>query len=302
MNKLKTQILKLKEEKDAYIMSHFYQPMEIQELSDVVGDSFELAKRAMTVGQQLIILCGVRFMAEGAKLLNPEKTVLLPVPDAGCPMADMIGPEDVMALRRRYPEAAVICYVNSSAEVKAYSDVCCTSSSALNIVNALPNRQIIFIPDRNLGSYIAKQLPDKEVILFENGCCPIHDKIREADVLKAKAAHPNARLLVHPECRAEVVKHADHVGSTASILDAVSGTADGEFIIGTENGIVDRLSVIAPGKTVYPLSEDFVCPDMKKISLEDLKNCLEKGSHVIEVPENVFVPARRSLERMIELG
>lgn len=302
MNMLKNEILRLKAEKDAFVMSHFYQPMEIQALSDTVGDSFELAKRAMAVSQRLIILCGVRFMAEGAKLLNPEKTVLLPVMDAGCPMADMITSQDVLALRKLHPEAAVVCYVNSSADVKAQSDVCCTSSSALKIVSALPNRQIIFIPDRNLGSYIGKQLPDKEVILFESGCCPIHDAIRETDVLAAKAAHPNAKLLVHPECRTEVVKHADHVGSTASILGIVSGAESGEFIIGTENGIVDRLAVIAKDKTVYPLRADFVCPDMKKISLENLRDCLEKEQYVIEVPEEVSVPARRSLERMIELG
>jgi len=232
--------------------------------------------------------------------LNPTKTVLLPTPDAGCPMADMILPEDVIALRNRYPDAAVVCYVNSSAAVKAYSDICCTSSSAERIVRSLPENRIIFIPDRNLGANIAAKVPEKE-FLFHNGWCPVHDCIGVADVLAAKKLHPKAKLLVHPECRSNVLGYADFVGSTAEIIKTALESDDTEFIIGTESEIANHLTALAPDKKFYPLTSDFICDDMKKTKLEDVLNSLETGKYEMVLSEDEINAAKRSLERMVEI-
>jgi len=295
------QIKALAREKHALILAHYYQTLEVQALADKVGDSFALAKYAKETDADIIILCGVRFMAESAKILSPNKTVYLPAPLAGCPMADMVTPDDVLLLRAEYPDAAVVCYVNSSAAVKAVSDVCCTSSSAVKIVSSMKEKQIIFVPDMNLGGYVAEQLPDKNVILF-NGYCPTHHKISEADILDAKSLHPNALALVHPECREEVRKHADYIGSTAGIINYAKSSDAGEFLIGTELGVLEILQRDCPGKSVYSIGNTFVCPNMKKTRPEDILACLLGDRQPIEVPEEERRAARLTLEKMVELG
>ena len=301
MNELQANILNLKRKRDALILAHYYQPLPVQDIADAVGDSFALAKLAQKAQQHVIILCGVRFMAESAKILNPEKIVYLPAEDAGCPMADMIKPADVLALREKHPEAAVVCYINSSASVKAVSDVCCTSSSAEKIVRALPNRQIIFVPDRNLGAYVAKMVPEKEIILY-NGCCPIHDGVSLSDAQAIKKTSPNAKLLVHPECRPEVLALADYIGSTAGILDYARKTDASDLIIGTELGVFEILTRELPEKRLSIIKEDFVCSDMKKTSPEDVLACLNGKKTPVELPVDALAGAKSSLERMVEIG
>lgn len=298
MNALQEKIISVKKERDTIILSHYYQPLEVQDVSDRVGDSFNLAQLAQSAAESAIILCGVRFMAESAKILNPGKTVYLPSPGAGCPMADMVTPEDVLSLRSEYPTAAVVCYVNSSAAVKAVSDVCCTSSSAVRIVKALPEKQIIFVPDQNLGAYVAAQVPEKELILF-SGNCPIHHAALAGDVAAARSAHGGALLLVHPECRPEVSERADYVGSTAGILDFARKSGAAEFIIGTEIGVLEILRREFPEKKFHLLHGGFICEDMKKTRLEDILGCFENKVMPIELPEDEMRGARQSLERMI---
>lgn len=301
MNELQNRIISLKKEKNALILAHYYQSLEIQDIADHVGDSFALAKQAQSARQDTIIVCGVRFMAESAKILNPEKTVYQSNAYAGCPMADMITPEGVLKLKKQYPEAAVACYVNSSSAVKAVSDICCTSSSAEKVVRSLENKQIIFIPDQNLGSYVAKQVPEKEIILYD-GCCPIHHAVTEADVLAVKAAHPEAKLLIHPECKPEVVAHGDYIGSTAGILAYARKSDAKSFIIGTEAGICDILRRELPNKEIIPLTKNFLCVNMKKTTLEDVLACLEGEAEPVELPEAELAGARASLERMVSVG
>jgi len=295
---LQQKIIELKKEKNALILAHFYQTTDVREIADHVCDSFEMARRAFTAGQELLIICGVHFMAESAKILNPDKTVIIPKLDAGCPMADMILPEDVIALREQHPDAAVVCYVNSSAAVKAVSDICCTSSSAERIVRSLPEKQIIFIPDRNLGAYIATKVPEKEFI-FHAGWCPVHDCISVDDVQAARKAHPNAKLLTHPECRGDVLKLSDFIGSTAEIIEYAIVSGDSEFIIGTEIGVVEHLSILAPDKRFNPLTSTFECEDMKKISLSDVLHSLETGEFEMMLSAEEINAAKRSLERMV---
>lgn len=301
MDAMQERILALKKERKALILAHYYQTMDIQEISDYVCDSFEMARRAYEAAEDLLIVCGVRFMAESAKIFNPEKTVLLPASGAGCPMADMITPGDVLKLREQYNDAPVVCYVNSSAAVKAVCDICCTSSSAEKIVRALPEKRVIFVPDRNLGAYIASRIPEKEIALF-NGCCPIHDRITETDVLAAKNAYPGAMLLVHPECREEVLRHADYIGSTAGIIKEALDSASANYIIGTEAEVAARLAALAPDKNFYPLKKGFLCGDMKKIRLPDVLGALENNKFEITLDADEINSARRCLERMIELG
>jgi len=301
LNELQEKILALKEEKKALILAHYYQTMDIQEIADHVCDSFEMARRAQEAKEKLLVICGVRFMAESAKILNPDKTALLPSPDAGCPMADMITPEDVIELRGKYPQAAVVCYVNTSADVKAVCDVCCTSSSAEKIVRVLPEKQIVFVPDRNLGAYIASKVREKDIIVFD-GCCPAHDRITEEDAVASKNKYPGAILLAHPECREEVLKYADYVGSTAGIIKEALDSSAGEFIIGTESGVTERLKMLAPDKRFYPLKAGFLCQNMKKTTLKDVWNSLNSGNFEIILAEDVIKAAAGSLERMIELG
>ena len=298
MNEMQQKIIDLKKKKDALILAHFYQTPDIQEIADHVCDSFEMARRAFDAKQELLIICGVHFMAESAKLLNPDKTVLIPKPDAGCPMADMITPEDVLKLRKKHPDAAVVCYVNSTAAVKAVSDICCTSSSAEQIVRALPQNQIIFIPDRNLGAYISSIITEKDFI-FHEGWCPVHDCISVDDVSAANKKHPGAKLLVHPECRGDVLALADFVGSTAQIIKYALESPEDEFIIGTEYGVVEYIKKLASGKSFYPLTDSFECEDMKKTLLSDVLISLETGKYEMTLRGIEVDGAKRSLERMV---
>ncbi len=300
MNELQKKIISLKKEKNALILSHYYQPLEIQDISDMVGDSFALAKQAQAAKEDTLLLCGVRFMAESAKILNPEKTVYQPAESAGCPMADMITPEDVKKLRAEHPDAAVVCYVNSSAEVKAESDICCTSSSAEKVVASLPNKKIIFVPDRNLGGFVAERFPDKEVICFD-GCCPIHDAIRSENAERMLAQHPGAKLLVHPECPKAVVALADYVGSTAGILSYARKSDEDCLIIGTENGVTEILRREMPNKEILSVQDNFLCMDMKKTNLEDIIDCLEGRRDPVTLSKDMMDKARTSLVRMVEV-
>ena len=298
MNTLQQQIRTLAREKNALLLVHYYQTMDIQEIADVVGDSFELARRAQTAAQERIVLCGVRFMAESAKLLSPAKTVLLPAIDAGCPMADMIMPEDVDVLRQKYPNAAVMCYVNSSAAVKAKSDICCTSSSAVRLARRLPERDILFLPDQNLAAYVAQRVPEKNIIPFE-GYCPIHHSLRAQHVQAAKQTHPEARVAVHPECRPEVTALADYVGSTSELLAYIEKSHENDFLLGTEIGVLERLRITAPDKRVHLLKAGFVCPNMKKTTTNDVLRALETDAEAIKIDSYVAADARTALERMV---
>lgn len=295
---LKQQILKLKEEKNALILAHYYVPLDVQDIADHVCDSFEMAKRAKDAKEQLVVICGVRFMGESAKILSPDKKVLIPAADAGCPMADMVTVEDVRRLRAEHPNAMVMCYVNSSAAVKAEADICCTSSSALRIAKSLEAEEVIFIPDVNLAEYTASMVPDKKFILH-TGFCPTHHRITQDDILAAKKAHPEAKTAVHPECRAEVLKYADFIGSTAEIIKFSRETAAKEIIIGTEMEIALRLQRELPEKRIYMLTSDFVCPNMKKITLQAVLDCLENEEFEIRMDAHEVGAARKSLDRMV---
>jgi quinolinate synthase len=300
MQNIIDEINRLKIEKDAFIIAHLYQSAEIQAIADYVGDSFELAKKAREVQNKIIVFCGVHFMAESAKILNPDKKVLLPVLTAGCPMADMVSAEDVIELKKQYPEAAVVCYVNTSAAVKAECDVCCTSSNAVKIVNALPQKQILFVPDENLGSFVADKIKHKEIILFK-GYCIVHKRVLENELTAARAAHPNVKILVHPECTPEVVKSADFAGSTAQILEYVRTSDEKEFIIGTEQGILYPLQKQNPHKKFYVLSSKLICANMKKTHLEDLLKCLQNEEFEITLSDETIKRAEKSLNRMMEI-
>lgn len=299
---LQREILRLKKEKNAVILAHCYQSHDILECADYVGDSFGLAQRACETDAQTVVMCGVRFMAETVKILCPEKRVLLPEADAGCPMAEMITPEKLRELREKYPEHAVVAYINTTAELKTLCDVCVTSSSAAKIIGKIPQDKILFIPDKNLGSYIAAQCPDKEIVTVE-GCCPVHAEMTKEDVEKAKAAHPNALLLVHPECRKEVVERADFVGSTTEIMSYAKNSPAKEFIIATENSIVQHLGIDCPEKKFYPLSKFFICKNMQLTKLASLFHCLEGGyGEEIVMPEETRVKAKKCIDEMLRLG
>jgi len=298
MQTIQDEILRLKEEKNAIILAHYYQDGRIQDIADMVGDSYGLSKRARDNDADVIVFCGVKFMAESAKILSPHKKVLLPVMDAGCPMADMVTPEDVIRLRAEYPEAAVACYVNSSSETKAQCDVCVTSSNAVRVVRALKEKQVIFVPDQNLGRYVAQQVPEKEIILF-SGYCIVHHQIGEKEAIDAKAAVPGAPLLVHPECTQGVVDQADFVGSTAQIIEYAAQSSAKEMIIGTEMGILHVLQKQNPDKKFYILSQRLVCANMKKTSIEDLRDALKYEQHEIVLPQDVMDGAKKSLDRML---
>ncbi len=300
MNALQQQILALKKEKNALVLAHYYQRLEVQDIADAVCDSFEMAKRARDAESEIIVICGVRFMAESAKILAPGKTVLLPAPDAGCPMADMVTPADVRALRAAHPGAAVMCYVNSSAAVKAECDVCCTSSSALRIARGLTEKEIIFVPDCNLGRFVAQQVPEKTFYLH-NGFCPTHQRVTETDVLAAKAARPAAKLAAHPECREEVLRHADFIGSTAEIIQFVRQSEAKEFLIGTEDGIIERLCRELPEKRIFSVTSGFVCSNMKKTHLEEVLHVLQSGANEIHMTPAEIEAAKKPLDRMVSM-
>ncbi len=297
---LTTKLKRIKEETGACILAHYYQIPEIQQAADHIGDSFALSKLASELPNELIVFCGVDFMAESAKLLSPDKTVLLPVRSAGCPMADMASAKEVKNLKQRHPEAAVVSYVNSTTEVKALSHICCTSSNALKVIRSLPHKQIIFVPDKNLGSYAAEQIPEKEFILFD-GYCPPHEDVMAIDVKLAREKHPDSLLLVHPECRREVREMADFIGSTAQIIKYAGQSEHGSFIIGTEEGILHPLKGQNPGKTFHMLTGNFICPNMKKTTLGELVYSLENMHFRIEIDASLAKAARKPLERMLEV-
>ncbi len=298
---MQQEILKLKEQKDICILAHSYQRREITEIADFVGDSYALAKKAATVKNKTVIMCGVRFMAETVKILSPEKTVYLANKDAGCPMAEQMDREIIEQLKEMNPGYAVVAYINTTAELKTICDVCVTSSSAVKIVTAMPEKDILFIPDINLGTYIKNQLPEKNVKLVHGGC-PTHAKMDVRDVQKAKTAHPDALFLVHPECIPEVVALADYVGSTSGIMEYAKNSDAKEFIIGTENSITEHLEYDCPDKKFYPLSKDLVCHNMKITTLADLLNCCKDGGEEIVMDEQTRLAAKKCIDKMIEYG
>lgn len=290
----------LKKEKNATIVAHSYQIDDVQEIADLVGDSFALSRYCAADKAEVIVFCGVHFMAESAKILSPEKTVLLPEIDAGCPMADMVTADALREEKKKYPEAAVVCYINSTAEVKAECDICCTSSNAIDVIKSIKQKQIIFVPDQNLGHYVAQMVPEKEIILWK-GFCTTHHKIKAEEVKKIKELHPDALLLVHPECKPEVVQLADFVGSTKQITDYAANSKAEKFIIGTEMGVMHKLKKDSPGKTFYLMSPGLVCPNMKKTSLQSIYNSLKEMKYKIELDEEIRLKAKKSLERMLEI-
>lgn len=301
MNALIERICKIREERKALILAHLYQPGEVQDIADKVGDSLELARYAATTESQVIVLAGVRFMAESAKLLNPSKTVLLPAAGAGCPMADMLDVEDLRRLKAAHPEALVVCYVNSTAAVKAESDISCTSSNAVRVVQSIPpEREIIFVPDRNLGDYVAQQSGRR--LVLHPGYCPTHQRLLPEMIVSLKKEHRDALVLAHPECTRAVRDLADLVGSTAQIIEACRTRPEREFVIASENGVLHALKKVRPDAAFYPVSETFgICPNMKKTSLELILQVLEQNLNEILIPEDLARRARQPLERMLAL-
>lgn len=299
---MQQEILRLKKENDICILAHSYEPREVCEVADFTGDSYALSVKAKNVKNQTVLMCGVRFMAETVKILSPEKRVILSHHNAGCPMAEQFTPDDILALKEKYPQAAVAAYVNTTAQLKAVCDVCVTSSSAVKIVSSLPQKDIIFVPDVNLGSFVAANCPDKNIILMQGGC-PRHAMITKGDVLAAKAAHPDALFLAHPECKPEVASLADYVGSTAGIMKYALNSTAGEFIIGTENSIVSHLQFDCPEKRFYPVSKALICSDMRLTSLPQVYLCCTgKGGEEITLDSEIMEKARRCIDKMIEYG
>ncbi len=296
---LQAEILRQKEKKNAIILAHNYQRPEVQDIADIIGDSLELARAAVGMKGDVIVFCGVDFMAETAAILSPEKTVLLPAPDACCPMAGMVTADEVRFARTRHPDAAVVCYVNTTADVKAESDICCTSANAVKVVNSVKEDTVIFVPDKNLGQYAARFT--KKTVLPWEGFCLVHDHYTPADVALAKQAHPDAVVLVHPECRPDVIDLADLVASTLGIISHVKSDPQNEFIIGTEIGILHRLAKECPGKRCYPLSDKAVCVNMKKTDLVKVRDALVTLKPRITVPEDIASRARGAIERMLAL-
>lgn len=293
-------IKQLKKKRNAIILAHNYQRADVQDVADFVGDSFGLSQKAVSSGADVIVFCGVDFMAESASILNPEKTVLMPELSAQCPMAGMITPEGLRLEKQKYPDAAVVCYVNTSAAVKAESDICCTSANAVKVVNSLDEKEIIFVPDRNLAQYVAANT--KKKIIPWDGYCPTHHLILPGDILIEKEEHPGARVLVHPECRKDVIELADKVLSTAGMLKYAAQSDAREFIIGTEIGLLHRLRKENPQKNFYPATAYAVCPNMKMNTMESIIRALEKNEHVIKVPENIRKKAKQALDRMLDAG
>ena len=298
---IKNQIKKLKEEKNAVILAHYYVDGEVQEIADYVGDSYFLAKKATEIPAEVIIFCGVSFMGESAKILNPGKTVIMADEHADCPMAHMIDVDRIREVRNLYSDAAVVCYVNSTAEIKAESDVCVTSSKAVKIVERIPNKNIFFIPDNNLGRYVAKQLPEKHFI-FNDGFCHVHKSIHREDVLKAKELYPEALVLAHPECTEDTLELADFIGSTSQIIDYATASGHNIFIICTEMGIFYELMQKNPDKRFYSVGHRQFCPNMKKVRLESVVSALESLEPEVELEESLREKAKLPLEKMLVLA
>lgn len=298
---VRDEIKRLKREKNAVILAHYYVEDAIQDIADEIGDSFYLSKRAAQTDADIIVFCGVSFMGESAKILNPGKKVLMPDATADCAMAHMVNLKQLQEIKDRYDDLAVVCYINSTAEVKTHSDVCVTSANAVKIVRKLPNQNIFFIPDGNLGRYVAEQVPEKNVML-NDGYCPIHAAMTREAVLRAKEAHPEAAFLVHPECTRELLEEADYIGSTSGIIQYASESGRQEFLIGTEIGVFCELKKRNPEKQFYTLTDQQICWDMKKITLEKVAEVLRNESNEVQISETVRQQAMRPLERMLELA
>nr|WP_320049276.1 quinolinate synthase NadA [uncultured Desulfuromonas sp.] len=296
---IKQEILRLAKERDALILAHNYQRDEIQDIADVTGDSLALSIAASKTDKKVIVFCGVHFMAESAAVLAPDKIVLLPDQGAGCPMADMVTPEGLQEIRKEFPNAPVVAYVNTSAKTKALSDICCTSANAVKVVNSLPDKEVILIPDRNLGKYIASHV-DKTCHLWP-GFCPVHDQLHLKQIQACREEHPDAVCLAHPECPPEVLEVVDHILSTGGMLEYVRNSSEKKFIIATERGILCQLRKENPDKEFFFPEYEFICEDMKKITLEQLLTCLQTMQPQITVEEEISVAARRSLERMLAI-
>ena len=294
-------IKKLKEEKDAIVLAHYYTEPEVQKIADYVGDSYFLSEKAREVKEKVIVMCGVSFMGESVKLLNKDKIVLLPDMSADCPMAHMATVEKIKEMREKYEDLAVVCYVNSTAELKAHSDVCVTSANALKIAERLPNKNIFFIPDQHLARYISTKLPEKNFILNE-GWCPIHNELTEEELLKAKEKYPNAKVAIHPECPIETVELGDYVGSTSGIIKYVTESDAEEFIICTEDGVLYELQEKNPNKKFYLPKEKFQCVGMKKITLDKIINSLETLEPQVHLKDEIITEANKPLENMLEMA
>jgi quinolinate synthase len=318
---LREEILKLKEDRRAIILAHNYQRDEVQEIADFVGDSLELSRTASTIDCDVIVFAGVNFMAESASILSPDKIVLLPEIDAGCPMADMIHVDSprwerksfpgfhnpppyiyppsftLREIKVQYPGIPVVAYVNTTADVKAESDICCTSANIIKIIESLPDETVISVPDRNLSMW-AQRNTKKRVIAWD-GFCHVHERVKSEDVEKAREEHPNALLMAHPECRLEVLEMADNVTSTSGMLRFAKASSEKEFIVGTEIGLMYRLKKENPDKVFYPLRKDMICPTMKKTTLQSVLRALKENNYIIRVPEDIRVPAKRALDRML---
>ena len=298
---LQKEIRQLLKEKNAVLLAHYYQRAEIQEIADILGDSLALSMEAARTDAEVLVFAGVHFMAESASILSPDKTVLLPKPDAGCPLADMITPEKLLTARKNHPHAAVVTYINSSAAIKAMSDICCTSANAVKIVNSLRDaKEILMVPDGNLACYVAG-LTDKKIIPWD-GYCPVHHHLTAEDVLKRKEKYPRATFAAHPECRPEVLALADYVGSTTGIIRYAGQEGFKEMLVGTEHGVFYQLKKQNPGKTFIPISDQMICADMKKITLKDIIAAITEMKTVIKVPEEVRIPAKKALDRMLAIS
>lgn len=295
------EIDRLRKERGAVILAHNYQPPEIQEIADLVGDSFALSKAAADADCKVIVFCGVRFMAESAKILSPRKTVLQPAVGAGCPLADSITVPQLRQTRLAYPRAAVVCYINTSAAVKSESDICCTSSNAVRVVRSVRKEEILFVPDRNLASYVAEAVPEKKIIPWP-GRCVVHSRISPADVAAARVTHPGALLLVHPEVPEEIRTQADFTGSTAQIIDFAARSGNREFIIGTEMGVLEKLRFVRPDAAFYLLQGNLLCVNMKKTTLQNVCDALTSMKNEVTVSEDIRQKAFVCLNRMMAVA
>ena len=301
MKNIVEKIKKLKEEKNAIILAHSYQNIEIDEVADFVGDSLYLSQMAKNTNADIIVFAGVYFMAQTAKIISPEKKVLLPNLQAGCLMADMINHEQMVNFKKDYPDTPVVCYINSTAEVKAECDICCTSSNALEIVKSLNTNRVLFIPDANLGKWVEKQLPNTEVITYD-GNCPVHNNIQAEEIKKARLKYPNAKILIHPECKPEVSELGDYVGSTSGIIDYVKKSKDKQFVIVTEKGVADRLKRDYPEKEFILIKDDMLCESMKLTTLEEILYSLEHEVNEITLDEEVRRLSSNCIERMLKVS
>ncbi|MBD3360492.1 quinolinate synthase NadA [Candidatus Peregrinibacteria bacterium] len=292
------EINNLKADKKAVILVHNYQKPEIYEIADFIGDSLKLCQQAAETSAKIILFCGVNFMAETAAILNPQKKVLIPYPDAGCSMADMVDADSLNKFKKKHPEAAIVCYVNSTADVKAVSDICCTSANAVNVVKSLKEKKIIFVPDKNLAAYVASQIPEKEIIAWD-GYCPVHHFVNEEYLEEVKKNFPSAKIIAHPESKPEILKKSDYIASTSGMINCAKNDPAKEFFVLTECGMVERLNRSLRGKKFYGLCN--LCFDMKKINLESVINSLKEEKFKVNVDRNASRKAKRAIDRMLTL-